>query len=463
MKELIHIYYTNDLHSNFSAWPQVATYIKGERSKKSFENKTSLLVDVGDHVDRVNLIAEAFMGQANVSLMNDLNYDFATIGNNEGITMSQDDLYKLYELANFPIICSNLKSKREEPPSWLHQQIQVESVHGVKIGILGLTAPFNAFYNLLGWHVDPPFSSIEQLIDELKQSVDVIVLLSHLGINEDRAIAERFPEIDVIIGGHTHHLLRTGEYVHETLLTAAGKFCMNVGEVILTWDHSNNTLLKKEAYTTEITHLMKDEKTEEKLIHLEEQANVKLGEPIVTIDEQLKVDWFAQTDIMQRLTNTLTEHTGADCGLLNAGLLLEDFPAGDITYNDVHRICPHPINPCIVQLRGDELREVIRASLTDEFMHLQLKGFGFRGEVLGRMNFSKMQVNTKRLADGNVYVDSVYVKGEKLRSDQVYKVATADTFTFGRLLPEIAKSEHKQYFLPEMIRDLLVTTLKTYE
>src|SRR5690625_4001904 len=134
MKELIHIFYTNDLHSNFKSWPQVATYMKGERQKKSFENKTALLVDIGDHVDRVNPVAEAFLGRANVELMNDLAYDFVTIGNNEGITMSQRDLYALYDEANFPVICSNLSSQRDVQPNWLHKRAIVESTGGVKIG-----------------------------------------------------------------------------------------------------------------------------------------------------------------------------------------------------------------------------------------------------------------------------------------------------------------------------------------
>src|SRR5690625_3736056 len=136
MKELIHIYYTNDLHSNFKYWPQVATYVKEERAKKRADQKTNILVDVGDHVDRVNPVAEAYLGKGNISLMNDLGYDFVTLGNNEGITLSREKLYELYEDANFSVICSNLRSKDVEQPNWLFQQAQIESVQGVTIGFL---------------------------------------------------------------------------------------------------------------------------------------------------------------------------------------------------------------------------------------------------------------------------------------------------------------------------------------
>src|SRR5690625_2330350 len=148
MKEKIHLFYTNDLHSQFEHWPRVATYLKEEKNKKQTENKSCWIVDIGDHIDRVNLIAEAFMGKANVTLMNELEYDIATIGNNEGITMAHEDLYALYDDAHFQVVCTNLQSRRHHNPDWLHSSIIKTSKHGVNIGILGLTAPFNAFYNL---------------------------------------------------------------------------------------------------------------------------------------------------------------------------------------------------------------------------------------------------------------------------------------------------------------------------
>src|SRR5699024_5192750 len=133
---------------------------------------------------------------------------------------------------------------------------------------------------------------------------------------------------------------------------------------------------------------------------------------------------------------------------------------GTITYKDVHRICPHPVNPCVVELRGDELLEVIRASFTKELMELKLQGFGFRGEVIGRMVFSGLDIDTVIQPNGHEYVKNVLINGKPLNGDQVYIVGIADIFTFGRLLPEVAKSTRKDYFLPEFLRDLLADTLK---
>lgn len=461
MQEKIFFYYTNDLHSNFEQWPRVAGFLKEAKASRAATNDSCWVIDIGDHVDRVHPIAEAFMGRANVQLMNEAGYDLVTLGNNEGITMAHEDLFHLYDNANFQVVCANLNSLTGSEPGWLKPSVQLQTINGVKIGIIGLTAPFNAFYELLNWHITPAFAELENYVTKLKGTADIIILLSHLGLNEDQEIARRFKDIDVIIGGHTHHLLRTGELVNNTIITAAGKHCAFVGEVILTWDHTKKEIAKKEAYTTDITHLAKDLQTEQTLQEMQADAAKVLNKTIVEIDNPIEVKWFQHTEIMQQLTNKLKEWTKADCAMLNSGLLLDQLPAGKITYEDIHRICPHPINPVVVELNGDELLEVIRASLTKDFMELKLKGFGFRGEILGRMVFSGLEVVTGFHENGEEFVkEACFTDGKPLDPAKTYLVATADTFTFGRLLPEVAKSEVKRYFLPEFLRDLLAAALK---
>lgn len=456
MQEQLYFYYTNDLHSDFTYWPQVAHFLKSAKQEKD----SCWIADIGDHVDRVHPIAEAFMGKANVELMNDIGYDIATIGNNEGITLPHDDLHHLYDNAAFKVACANLFSNRADSPGWLKDLVRVESVGGVKIGFIGLTAPFNAFYRLLDWHVSSPIETLQHMLEEARETCDVIVLLSHLGINEDREIARHFPEIDAIIGGHTHHLLQVGEEVNNTIITAAGKHCTHVGEVILTWDHEQKRLVHKEAYTTNITQMEKDIPTVNQLHKWESRADNQLEELLLHTDKPIEVDWFQETEVITRLTKTLQEWTNADCALLNAGILLDSIPKGKITYKDVHRICPHPINPCTVTLNGDELMEVIRVAFTKELTELPLKGFGFRGKIIGKFIFAGISVLTNINKQGDEKVIKVTLNGIPLKKEDTYTVATIDTFTFGRLLPEVAKATTKKYYVPEFVRDLLSKTLQ---
>jgi len=460
MLEKLYIYCTGDLHSDFTYWPQTITYINKEKQKREREGASYWLIDIGDHIDRVNPVSEAFMGKGNVSLLNKANYDIVTIGNNEGITFSHEDLVNLYEKATFDVVCSNLKSKMNETPDWLKPSIQVKSESGVKIGYIGLTAPFKPFYERLHWEVASPFQALEKYMPRLKDEVDIIVVLSHLGYDDDVILAESFPDVDVIIGGHTHHLLRYGETINHTVLTATGKGGSHVGEVILTWDHQEKKLVGKEAYVKDVTHLERDEQTVIKLRQLEEEANDILSEQVTTIPHDLRVHWFQETEIIKALTTTLKKWTNADVSMLNAGMLLEPLQAGPITYGQIHRMCPHPINPCLVEVTGSALLEIVRAAESSQVKNLQLEGFGFRGKLLGKMIFSGIDIEYVSQRTEDMFIKDILHHGASIDKNKTYKLATADTFTFGAILPGVAKASVKNYFLPEFLRDILVHTLK---
>ncbi len=104
----IHIFHTNDLHSHFKYWPRMQSYVKEKRAQFAAIGETSYLFDVGDHLDRSNIYTEATIGQGNIQLLNEAGYDVVTIGNNEGITLSHDELYHLYDEATFDVVVANV-------------------------------------------------------------------------------------------------------------------------------------------------------------------------------------------------------------------------------------------------------------------------------------------------------------------------------------------------------------------
>lgn len=462
MKEKIFLYYTSDLHSHFENWPQIVGYFNEQKKKHQKKNETFLLLDNGDHVDRFHPIAEGLMGKGNVELLNQAGYHVANLGNNEGITLSPDDLYSLYDEATFDVVCANLAHGQDPQPEWLKPFEVITTDKGTKIGVIGLTAPFETFYKQIGWKVTSPFDVLDQLLETVRESVDVVVLLSHLGINDDEEIARRYEGIDVVIGGHTHHLFQNGEYIGNTILTAAGKHGTHLGEVFLEWDHEVHQITKKEAYAIPTEHMKKQEEVTDQVHSMRERAVQHLRTPVAHLTEPLSIGWFQDTPLMKSLTEELQEWTGADIGMLNAGILLDHLGVGEITYEDVHRICPHPMNPCKVELKGDELLEVIRVAHTKKLTDIRLKGFGFRGEVIGKMVFSGIDIDLQNGTDGESHVRKVSINEKTIDKDQTYTLATADTFTFGRLFPEIAYSKKKKYYMPELLRDLLTNALKKF-
>lgn len=128
-----------------------------------------------------------------------------------------------------------------------------------------------------------------------------------------------------------------------------------------------------------------------------------------------------------------------------AGIFLKDLHKGQITARDLHQCLPHPINPCVITLTGAELLEVIRTGKNEKWPKLEVKGLGFRGNYLGAILYEKLQ----ELEDGTVLVNEIPLEIEK-----IYTMATLDMFTFGYFFPSL-KFAPKQYFMPEMIRDIV--------
>src|SRR5699024_1698357 len=113
-------------------------------------------------------------------------------------------------------------------------------------------AAFPATYQPLGWEIKRATDVLPALLAELAPQVDFVVLLSHLGLPIDRFLAKKFPQIAIIIGAHTHHLLPTGEQQGATLLAAAGKFGQYVGKISLTIDENHH--LRNASATVQATN-----------------------------------------------------------------------------------------------------------------------------------------------------------------------------------------------------------------
>ena len=419
-----------------------------------------LLFDIGDHADRMDSLTEGLAGKGNVRLLNDLGYHGVTIGNNEGITFAKEDLDSLYDEANFHVFVANLFHQNGQRPDWAKAYHIHHLNNGISVGVIGVTIPFYAFYEQLGWRVADPFQLLPELVSTVRNQADIVVLLSHLGYGNDLRIAEKLEGIDVILGAHTHHLLQEGQFVNGTLITQAGKFGDFVGKVKLIYAEDLKQVVYSEAACVPVERMEEDQKTVQLVRDLRKEGEARLNERVVVLEKPIPVSWREQSPLAALLAESLKEWCGTEIAMVNAGVLLEGLPSGEVTKGDLHRVCPHPINPCAVKLKGSELKEIIAQALTDEMIELEIKGFGFRGKMMGIMVYDGIEVETQRLSDGKEHPKTVTVKGKPLDPKKTYDVATIDMFTFGRLYPSIALAKEKVYYLPEMLRDLLAWKLK---
>lgn len=449
----LNIYYTNDLHSHFENWSKVSSFLKEKKKMHELQGTPYLLLDLGDHSDKVHPITEGTVGKGNVQLLNELQYDYATIGNNEGITFSKKELEELYTEATFEVIVSNLYHQDGTRPSFAIPY-KIHELNGVKVGIIGITIPYEQFYSLLGWTIHSPYNYLQELVNDVRSQSDVVILMSHMGLGNDEQIAREMTGIDVIIGAHTHHVLKHGVIVEDTLITQSGKNGNYVGEVTICFDLENDHVLEKEAYAVSVRNRKEDDLTRESIKQLGLKAQALLDEVICRLDQPLEAEWFKPSVLPDELAAALREWCHADIGMINSGMLLDGLSEGNVSRENIHRICPHPVNPCKVILKGSELREIISYAMTDEIVNLSFKGLGFRGEVMGIMAFDGLEVKTVLMEDGLHHVTDILHNGQQLASDEEYAVATADMFTFGKFYPQM-KHAKKKYYLPEMLRDLL--------
>lgn len=441
--ENIHIYHTNDIHSHFEHWPRIHDLLLERKEMHQKQGEEVFLFDIGDFIDRWHPFSEGTKGHGNIELLNECGFTAVTIGNNEGINLSFENLNHLYDHAQFDVLVANLYQKGKIHPLWLKPFEIYRTGSGTRIAVMGLTAPFSHLYELLGWQLTDPFIELMEWIHIIKEQSDVIILLSHLGLKDDERIAKEFPEIDVILGGHTHHVLLEGKRIGDTIIGAAGKYGNYVGHVTLNID-DRKIINSKKAILYDVNKLpvvMDEQEITESFVL---KGKELLTQKVVSLSEPLGSDPFQETKLSLMLCQALREWCKADCAFINAGLLLGPLK-DDVTTYDLLSICPHPINPCKIQLSGKELKEVLLISKNEEWPTRQIKGLGFRGTVMGIMVYD--QIHFKN--------DLIFVNGTELDLKKNYTLAIPDMFTFGYFFPELLHSQHKQYFLPEFLRDLL--------
>ncbi|CAI6082177.1 bifunctional metallophosphatase/5'-nucleotidase [Cohnella sp. JJ-181] len=448
--------HTNDIHSHFEEAARAADYINEVR--RSVPEDRLLLVDCGDHLDRVRIETEGTGGAVNRQLLTRLGYEAATLGNNEGLTYSPDELDRLYAGSRFSVVCANLKlAAGGRPPEWMKRSLIVRKA-GLTVGIFGLTVQFSEFYEQLGWEVSDPFEEAASCVAELRAGCDVVVALSHLGLRQDERLASAVPGIDLILGAHTHHLLEVPLVVSGTTVCAAGKFARHVGVVeIERRADGRGLVISGRAVPTEGRPA--DPETAGIVAAALQEAKLAMASPVAELSMPLGGDADAESPLGTLLAGALRRATGAEIGLTNAGQLLDGLAAGPVTRERIHAVCPSPINPCLIELSGARLVEAFEESLLPEFIGLQFQGFGFRGKVLGRLCTDGAEVVYDPAAAPRARIRAVLVNGEPLDESRIYKVGTLDMFTFGIGYVGLKQGRVARYFLPEFIRDLLAESL----
>ncbi|MFS1511790.1 bifunctional UDP-sugar hydrolase/5'-nucleotidase [Chengkuizengella sp. SCS-71B] len=451
------ILHTNDIHSFFENMPKIATVFR------EFENKLPkeqlLKIDCGDHMDRMRIETEGSYGLANIEVLNHTGYEIVTLGNNEGLTFEPNLLSELYERhADFQVLGSNIYDiKSGKIPTWL-KPYSILTKGKLKVGLIGVTIDFSLFYELLGLDVREPLTVIQTLVEKLRSQVDIIVVVSHLGLPTDEKMAHEIQGIDCVLGAHTHHLLKEPIYIGNTMICAAGKLGQYVGMIEIEYDFGLGHIKKRTARVISVSNYLNDKKIQEMIEKYKKIGIKKLSEPISEIERELEIKWDRESSLGNLLAQGLRSWTDAQIGIVNSGQILKGLTNGKITREILLEICPSPINPCRMWLKGKQIREACEQALLLEFQQKPIRGFGFRGEVLGILSFDGLKVK---------YVDqrvvNIWVGENRLEDEEEYLVGTIDMFTFGIGYHSLKSGKDIEFYLPEFLRDILLQQIQNPE
>jgi len=268
------ILFTNDLHDHFMPFEinqngtvyQVGGYalLQSAISVQKKLNPDLLLIDAGDF-SMGTLFQSIYASDGpELRIMGQMGYDVVTLGNHEfdfrakGLTESLNAAKKSGD--KLPqMVASNVSFPNDKDGNLTQSLTNLkQSFHdygvkdyaiiergGVKIGIFGLMgkdAASNAPMSEVKF--TDAVENAKRVVEILKQEekVDLVICLSHLGTwtdkskSEDEILAEKVPEINIVISGHTHTKLNQPIVVGKTIIGSSGEYGENLGVINISQD-----------------------------------------------------------------------------------------------------------------------------------------------------------------------------------------------------------------------------------
>jgi 2',3'-cyclic-nucleotide 2'-phosphodiesterase (5'-nucleotidase family) len=154
-----------------------------------------LVLDAGDALLNDKDPAKSTRGESSVALMNAIGYDAVTLGLKDVTNLSVDELRQRIEQAEFPMLSANIYVGDSE--ELLAEPYVVLSVADHKVGIVGLTDTGETE----GVTITDPLEAAREWVPRVQQEADIIIVLSHAGLETDQEIAANVPGIDVFVSG----------------------------------------------------------------------------------------------------------------------------------------------------------------------------------------------------------------------------------------------------------------------
>ncbi len=476
------IFHTNDMHGRLEAMARLSAFARRLRAEAAAQGGSVFFWDAGDAADRRVPTCSLTKGAAFSPILNAMGYQLQTMGNAISLPYGPQALAAVSERANFPILAANCHDADGPLPEGVGEYAQVPLPGGLTMGVIGLTAPWGSAYEIYGLHL-PEFCDVARdLVSELRaQGVRPVVVLSHLGLGDDRCLAETVAGIDLIIGAHSHDRLPSGEVCNNVLIAQAGEYAQALGRVDLTLEPASpysgplpavpgasaragggGRVLDRVAQVLDVPQdESPDPAVSAAIAAAEAEVQVLRAQTIGILESPLDLDHFRECGVGNLAADALRERLGAEVALVASGLFHQALSAGAVTLGQLDAACFTTANPCLTEVRGAQILAALEWGLDPAIA--QARHPGLRGTPVGIPQISGMRVVYDPDAEVGRQVQHVVVGDEPLDPDRSYRLAHTDAETMAEVgYLVLDQGQESQHEVPTILREAIEDYLRRH-
>lgn len=310
-----------------------------------------------------------FQGEAITSLFSIAGYTVFALGNHE-FDFGPTVLGKALEQSDMFILCSDLNIARTALQGTCQQSL-IQEYDGIRVGYFSLMTPDFANITHSG-DVTLRGSNSEiarEMVSVLRlKGADVIVAITHIGINLDRNLAAQVDGIDIIFGGHSHEYLPQLETINNTLIVNGGEKGTAVVRLDVALNEERHLLPQSASYSLipVLEPTPEDPETAKQLQHFTDRlpATVVLG--------RTEAEWHldkgslrsGESSVANMINDLILEKFQVDLVLNNSGAFRgkKVYPKGPVTDTMLHEVDEFNNNIYLLKIKGKYLREILEHS-----------------------------------------------------------------------------------------------------
>ena len=375
------ILHSNDLHGDFlpkvtdgketGGLSRLAGYVNKIRSERE-----NVVYAIAGDMFRGSVIDSEYQGLSTIDLMNNLNPDVATIGNHE-VDYGFAHLLFLEKCAKFPIVNANLfitmNNARVFTP---YINLEVGGMRIMFIGILTeevLASTKNE--KIIGTFIDLEAAAKEVgIICDNYRTVrtDMTILLTHIGIDNDRKLAEMLdPDwgVNMIIGGHSHTFMDEAEYVNGIPIVQAGTGTGVIGRFDIQYDTDKKEIadLRWKCVPINEETAPKDEIMDELIDSYRTQTDSKYKRVVTRWARKLTHPCREQETEMGNLyADIMAWEASYDVMLFGSGSIRKKELGPVIEYQDMIENTPFDDPLYMVEVTGAQIRRIFQHLFRDD-------------------------------------------------------------------------------------------------